>query len=74
MSEEISREEIAALLARESEGTGMITGNILEDIKTIVKECEEYQHSNESEYSKEREILNAYAEIAELITDKREVS
>ena len=52
----------------------MITGNILEDIKTIVKECEEYQHSNESEYSKEREILNAYAEIAELITDKREVS
>ena len=50
----------------------MRTGNILEDIKTIVTECEEYQHSNESAYHKQCEILHAYEEIKELIYPRME--
>ena len=50
----------------------MMTGNILEDIKTIVTECEEYQHSKESSYSKEHEIICAYELIRELITPRED--
>ena len=50
----------------------MRTGNILEDIKTIVKECEEYQQSKESSYSKEREIICAYERIRELIIPRED--
>ena len=56
----------------EKRGTGMMTGNILEDIKTIVTECEEYQHSKESSYSKEHEIICAYELIRELITPRED--
>lgn len=39
-----------------------------ERIAEIIAECEEIQNSNESEYTKERQMISAYFEIKELVT------
>lgn len=47
-------------------GEHMRTGNVLEDIVTIVKECEEIQKSGESQHTKEQARLKAYEEIKDI--------
>ena len=41
--------------------------HILNNIRTIIEECEEVQDSNESVYTKERSRLTAYDDIRDLI-------
>lgn len=44
-----------------------IDSYILAQVKQIVTDCEEFQDSNESDYSKEQEKIIAYEKIAELM-------
>ena len=44
----------------------------LDEIKRIVRETEELQHSNESAYTKERAKVHAYEEIKEVIRNESE--
>ena len=45
----------------------MRTGNILEDIRSIVADCEDVQKSGESEHTKKSAKLAAYEVILDLI-------
>lgn len=48
-------------------GERMRTGNIFADIAQIIEECEAIQHSNESDYTKDRAKIHAYDEIIEVL-------
>ncbi len=52
-----------------SEVDEMRTGNIFADITQIIEECEEVQHSNESDYTKDRAKIHAYDEIIEVLRE-----
>lgn len=39
----------------------------IEQILAVIKECEEVQHSNESEYTKEQEKISAYQAIKDIL-------
>lgn len=45
----------------------MMTGNLIEDIADVVRDCEEVQKSNESAHKKEQAKLSAYDEIRAML-------
>lgn len=47
----------------------MRTGNVFTDIAQIIEECEEVQHSEESDYTKDKAKIRAYDEIIEVLRE-----
>lgn len=44
---------------------------VYDDIKLIIEECENVQNSNESDYTKQCAIVNAYKDIADVIKQEK---
>ena len=50
----------------------IIAPKAIEDIATVIDECKEVQHSNESQFTKEQEMVAAYWRIKDIVDDYRE--